>query len=155
MILNAIILNYIKKREKKGFSVGKEKSFTVSTIDLTTAMTTVEGRMEWWDWSCGWLHLKLWGRRKHEWGMQLCNFRNFDTFGNIAHTYAVHGDGAAFNVETHDNGGGVNQNICNLGVMRDRRPVKAEEQVIDDWSIPAWTERKKEISHHGDVRVMT
>lgn len=46
LILNAIILNYFKKREKKGMSVGKDKNVTVSTVDLTTAMTTVVGRME-------------------------------------------------------------------------------------------------------------
>lgn len=45
MILNAIILNYFKKRKKR-FSVGKDKNFTVSTVDLTGTMTTAAGRME-------------------------------------------------------------------------------------------------------------
>lgn len=58
--------------------------------------------------------------------MQLCNFRSFGTSGNIAHTYAIHRDGTALNVETDDSGRCVNQNICNLDVIRDRGPVKTE-----------------------------
>lgn len=58
--------------------------------------------------------------------------RDFDTFGNLARTYAVHNDGAAFDVKTADNGGGVHQNIYNLGVMRDGRPIKTESAVVDN-----------------------
>lgn len=64
--------------------------------------------------------------------VQLCSLRDFDTFGNLARTYAVHNDGAAFDVKTADNGGGVNQNICNVGVMRVGRPIKTESGVVDN-----------------------
>lgn len=74
--------------------------------------------------------------------MQLCSLRDFDTFGNLARTYAVHRDGAAFDVKTADHGGGVNQNICNLGVMRDGRPIKTESGVVDNWSVPAKTDKE-------------
>lgn len=52
--------------------------------------------------------------------------------GNIAHTYAVYRDGTPFNVKTDDSRRCVNQNICNLGVMRFRPLVKAKDHVIDD-----------------------
>ena len=45
IILNKIILNFFENRKKKKtFLLAKIK--TVSTVDLTTAMTTVGGRME-------------------------------------------------------------------------------------------------------------
>lgn len=144
----------LRREKKKDFLLAKRK---------TSRFLLLIWQQPWQQWKEEWSDEtdlvvdSIWSCKRGENISEACSFATleiFDTFGNIAHTYAVHGDGAAFNVETHDNGGGVNQNICNLGVMRDRRPVKAEEQVIDDWSIPAWTEREKEISH-GDVRAMT
>lgn len=58
------------------------------------------------------------------------NQAGLQPLGFLIKTFAIHRARTPLNVKP--NRRSINQSICNLGVMRDRCPVKAECHIIDD-----------------------